>query len=239
MALVGTSVPELSGCLCAGKRAEVRQLYGQDFCGDHRAPMKIAKAVRQDIIDGLRLERTNWSGRLDPTEFLSRIWDLEQLPSDDGRFKTAAGDIWQHTVNNPSDWPDDWIFSDSRFNLLGCDDEIFLRFLCEMVHPVVRPDAQEAEAIVQLINESLVHSGFEVVARSRVAGRTVWAPRSRLEGIPAAVSKARDFAASFNAAYLVRQIARIESAVPHDPDLAIGTAKELVETCCKTHCCPR
>ena len=30
------------------------------------------------------------------------------------------------------------------------------------------------------------------------------------------------------------EIRRLESAVEHDPPLAIGTAKELVETCCKT-----
>jgi hypothetical protein len=30
------------------------------------------------------------------------------------------------------------------------------------------------------------------------------------------------------------QIRRIESAIEPDPSLAIGTAKELIETCCKT-----
>jgi hypothetical protein len=32
----------------------------------------------------------------------------------------------------------------------------------------------------------------------------------------------------------MQQITRIEAAVIHDPALAIGTAKELIETCCKT-----
>lgn len=41
-------------------------------------------------------------------------------------------------------------------------------------------------------------------------------------------------AVDFNAGYLAAQIDRIESAVTTDPDLAIGQAKELVETCCKT-----
>jgi hypothetical protein len=33
---------------------------------------------------------------------------------------------------------------------------------------------------------------------------------------------------------MVDQIRRMESAVESDPSLAIGTAKELIETCCKT-----
>lgn len=37
-----------------------------------------------------------------------------------------------------------------------------------------------------------------------------------------------------NANNLHLQIRRIEAAIDHDPDLAIGTAKELVETTCKT-----
>lgn len=41
-------------------------------------------------------------------------------------------------------------------------------------------------------------------------------------------------AENFNLQYMTRQIKRMESSIETDPDLAIGTAKELVETCCKT-----
>ncbi len=41
-------------------------------------------------------------------------------------------------------------------------------------------------------------------------------------------------AAQFDANYLAQQVQRMEEAVEKDPPLAIGTAKELVETCCKT-----
>jgi hypothetical protein len=37
-----------------------------------------------------------------------------------------------------------------------------------------------------------------------------------------------------NANHLTEQIRRLEAAVESDPSLAIGTAKELIETCCKT-----
>lgn len=44
----------------------------------------------------------------------------------------------------------------------------------------------------------------------------------------------KDTAAVFDARHMADQIRRMESAVESDPSLAIGTAKELIETCCKT-----
>lgn len=41
-------------------------------------------------------------------------------------------------------------------------------------------------------------------------------------------------AQSLNANHLAEQIRRMEDSVETDPSLAIGTAKELIETCCKT-----
>lgn len=38
----------------------------------------------------------------------------------------------------------------------------------------------------------------------------------------------------FNAQHLAEQVRRLEASMDKDPALAIGTAKELVETCCKT-----
>lgn len=120
---------------------------------------KVTELTRRDIMDALRVENISWAGRLEETEFLGRIWDLSALPSYDHRHKNAEGDIWRHRVLNPLDWPDDWIYSDGRFDLLGCDDETFLRFLCEMLHPVVRQEPQEVESLLQLFNERLVADG--------------------------------------------------------------------------------
>lgn len=39
---------------------------------------------------------------------------------------------------------------------------------------------------------------------------------------------------AFDAGYMRTQLSRIESSVDSDPSLAIGSAKELIETCCKT-----
>jgi hypothetical protein len=48
------------------------------------------------------------------------------------------------------------------------------------------------------------------------------------------ISVARDALSGTDLGYVTQQITRMEVAVKNDPSLAIGTAKELVETCCKT-----
>jgi hypothetical protein len=193
--------------------------------------MKISQLTRRDIFDSLR--GVNLYGRLEETEFLSRIFDLDNLPSLDSRFKNAAGDIWQHRINN-SDWEDDWVFADSRFNLLNGDDEILLRFLSEMLHPVVRSDTTEAIRLAQQLNQFLEKDGFQLVEATRLSGKPVYVGRYiGVHTIPA-LSAAREVLAGSDPSYVAQQITRIEAAIIHDPSLAIGTAKELVETCCKT-----
>lgn len=77
----------------------------------------ITQVTRRKIFDTITLSKVFWEGRLEEPDFLARIYDLDTMPSTDSRYKTAAGDIWQHRVNNPEDWPDDWVFTDSRFGL--------------------------------------------------------------------------------------------------------------------------
>jgi AbiJ N-terminal domain 3 len=72
--------------------------------------MKISSEItRRDIVDALSAKNINWNGRLEESEFLSRLFNIESLPSTDPRFKNAAGDIWQHRVNN-DDWENNWVF---------------------------------------------------------------------------------------------------------------------------------
>jgi hypothetical protein len=121
--------------------------------------MRISQITRRDVIDAIAVEKINWSGRLEESEFLSRLFNLASLLSYDHRFTDAAGDIWQHRANN-YDGDEDWVFYDARFNLMNGDDETFLAFLCETIHPVVRPDPTEAERICQLYNQYLCNDGF-------------------------------------------------------------------------------
>ena len=60
----------------------------------------------------------------------------------------------------------------ARFNLMNGDDETLLRFLCETMQPVVRPDSTEAERMCQLYNQYLQHDGFQIVEKTSLANTT-------------------------------------------------------------------
>ena len=48
------------------------------------------------------------------------------------------------------------------------------------------------------------------------------------------MSRAKSVADALNAGWMQKEIQRLEIAVERDPALAIGTAKDLVESCCKS-----
>lgn len=195
--------------------------------------MNISPTTRQDILDAIAIEGVYLAGGLNPVDFLNRIYDLKQMPSNDPRFKDAESDIWQHCVNN-DDYEMYWVFHDSRFNLLRTNDEIFLRFLCEMLHPLVRNNQEQVELLKNHFNECLRKNGFELVERTRIAGRPVFTARQFPQFGNATLEAVRNEFGGTDASYIMQQITRMEVSINEDPDLAIGTAKELIETCCKT-----
>ncbi len=136
----------------------------------------ISEVTRRDIIDYVTASGISWSGRLEEAAFLGRLYDLEKLPSSDSRFPTASGDIWQHRINN-YDWEDNWFFYDDRFNLLRSSDDEFLRFLCEVVHPVVRPDVEDVNSLVSEFNRRLVNDGWELFQKNQISGHPVFGAR--------------------------------------------------------------
>jgi len=196
----------------------------------------LPREVRQDVIDGLKLQRVSWAGALNEVEFLQRIYDLTALPSTDDRKpynKNAAADIWQHRVNN-EDWDDDWIYADSRFALLDGPADIFLRFLCEMLHPLVREGRDEVLSLAAQINDQLRPAGWKLFEDRPLAGRPRFRPGRLSQSGDRAGKRSRHVAEALSAGNMEKEIERMEDAIERDPALAIGTAKELVESCCKT-----
>ncbi len=193
---------------------------------------QISSITRLAIMDELALENISWSGDLDEVDFLYRLYDLDNMPSRDIRFNNASNDIFKHRVNN-SDWKDDWILNDSRFKL--DDDEIFLKFLCESIHPIVRKKQDEVIKIFTILNNHLTKDDFEIVEKEKKSGRPIFIGQKKYVGKSVIQKSSKEITNFLSDNYVKNQIDLMHAAIDKDiPSEAIGKAKELIETVCHT-----
>lgn len=189
----------------------------------------ISEITRRDIFDELRLSKFDWGGRLSESEFLSRIFDLKNLPSNDHRCSTMLSDVILHREQF-SDWNgSDWIYDDGRLDLLRCSDSKLLQFLSEMIHPIVRSDTKEVEQLLALFNKHLVNDNFRIAVKATISGKRIFSGIKISHSITAVTQDARKLADSLSSDHMADQISRMENSVNSDPGLAIGSAKEFVE----------
>ncbi len=132
---------------------------------------KITEVTRRSIVDALLLDSEPFFGRLDLVGFLRRVWPLKDMPSTDGRFDDAEGDIWQHMVRN-DDWTTDYLLY-NRLDVLDVPDERFGKLLEECVHPLVSTGTEKTARLVALFNGYLVHDGFALRPNGQISGAQV------------------------------------------------------------------
>jgi len=197
------------------------------------ANKKITTVTRRNIADELLVSKIWYHGRLEEPDFLNRLFDLKSLPSRDHRYDNAYDDIYKHMVMN-NDWEPNWVFTDTRFNLMHCDDETILKFLAETLHPAVRNDEDEILKIQEIYNRNLDPDGYEIIQTSEISGKPVFSGREIIIGQSHLISKKTEIIKYLNTEYIKNKINLMTEAVASDTDLAIGTAKELVETICKS-----
>ena len=147
---------------------------------------------------------------------------MQTVTSDSTEFSTWIGKIIG-------------FFSDERFDLLTGPNKTFLSFLCELVHPVVRPDHKESGRLVQHFNDQLQKDGWQLIPKGSIAGRPYYGagPYSILENSHIHQSQ---FLEEFqiDRSCMQKKIERVQNSIDRDPEPAIGTAKDLVKSCCKT-----
>lgn len=194
---------------------------------------RITTVCRRNIADEMHIGKHFYHGRLSEPDFLSRLFDLKNLPSRDYRYNNAYDDIYKHVVMN-SDWEDNWVFTDTRFNLMHCDDEIFIKFLAETIHPAVRNHDEEILKLQEIYNRNLEPDSFEIIQTSEISGKPIFSGREKVIEQAHLVAKKAEIKKYLNTEYVNNKINLMNEAVRTDTDLAIGTAKELIETVCKS-----
>lgn len=178
--------------------------------------------------------KINYWGRLDEIIFLKRLYDLSRLPSYDGRFDDAEGDIWQHTVNN-NDYDVGWVFEDDRFCLSSGNEDVYLlNFLCEIFHPAVRVEKQDWRALLTKLNELLEPDGYNIYPKGAISGRDMYCWKNLQLGQKVVAEQMADIKTAFDSDYVGIQVDLMYSLIDTAPHSAIGKAKELIEICCKS-----
>ena len=143
--------------------------------------------------------------------------DLEYQPPVSGQRRSLV-EQYYHAVN----WTD---WRDVKKVLRVYENVLAKAHSYEEAYGFIGSDSaadNQRLATKQLIH-TLKRDGFQIVDDRIVSG----------VGLPS-LDDIKETAAEFDAKHLAEQIRRIEQAVDSDPPLAIGTAKELIETCCRT-----
>ena len=139
--------------------------------------------------------------------------DLSHKPPVTGQRRTLV-EQYYHTV----DW-DNWSHVKKAL-------QVFEAVLHRAEQLAAQPDdhwQKQRQAEVDKLLWCLRKDGFQ------------WSDGQIVSGIGMPLlSGIKETAAVFDAKHMHDQIRRMESSVETDPSLAIGTAKELIETCCKT-----
>lgn len=197
--------------------------------------MEISEISKRDIVDilsvGLYEGEFDYYGRLDETNFLNRLVNLNELASEDSRFETMAQDIWQHTINN-DDWDVDWIFYDKRLNLLH-DGDLFIKLIEQIFHPIVRDNDSNWKEYFDKINEILEFDKLHLLATQEISGRAVFTiePLKNLELI---ANYSEQIKTKFSSEYIDSQVSIMLENMEKNPNVSIGKSKELLESCAKT-----
>ncbi len=192
----------------------------------------VSERTRNTIVEMLRREKVCWNGELIETDFLAEVFDLAALPSRDSRFADMAADIWQHRIVN-DDWPNDWIYYDDRLDILNLPDARFLKFVELLVDAKVRPDHNEASRLAEKLRNELHHDGWNLIEAGTSSGNKRFRAQLRNSVYARAEKSLHRTATVLNSAGMHQELSRIEAAIDADPALAIGMAKELIETCCR------
>lgn len=123
----------------------------------------LSKKIKLELYKALNRESNAFGDHGDEgiIPFLSDIWDLSLMKSEDNRFKNALGDFIQHLVNNPNDYSYDYVFQE-RLNLLG-DDEKFIKFIETVLSPKYRKGEDDIFKYVLLINPYLEKEGYTLL----------------------------------------------------------------------------
>ena len=116
---------------------------------------------------------------------------------------------------------------------MGCPDEKLLEFLALVVHPRVRPDQEAVDRVVEIVNSFIGRDGYMLAVVEEISGKRVFAGVPTVAQHGLGTEDAARVADDMASAHVARQVARMKASIMTDPALAIGSAKEFLESIAK------
>jgi len=102
-----------------------------------------------------------------------------------------------------------------------------------MFHPEVRNEKEPWGTILEQVNKLIEPDGFEIYAASKISGRNCYDWRKIIEDICVTASFNEEIKNILSSDYVNSQIQLMNDNIENNPHVAIGKAKELLESISK------
>ncbi|MCL9659650.1 hypothetical protein L2089_03065 [Paenibacillus hunanensis] len=134
----------------------------------------ITEITRTELLDELLALPFKITGRTDLITFLNNIWPLNEMKSTDRRCYSAKEDIKKHMVLN-HDWDENYLYRE-YLDILNVTDQVFLKFLNQILKPSIRKnyDDDEQEICLEIINRYIEKDGYQFQIVNYVSDRPIY-----------------------------------------------------------------
>lgn len=225
----------------------INELTGYELLPEKRYSYEISNVTKRDIAKVLIDGEPNpsdffgdfpfiikWNGEIGELEFIKRICDTSKIPVEDKRCNSFDEEYYRHRVRN-DDWEDSYFFTDDRLPYKNASTSEIIRILCEIFHPEVRNENGYWREIKASIGCLLEKDGFEFCEKDSISGCPVYGIRriTFLDlNMPHDVGL-RKIEGAIGSEHIKNEVKKALEFASSDSMLAIGLAKEIVETTCK------
>ena len=205
---------------------------------------KLSNVTKRDIIDVLMhgVETTNffgtettkitWHGVFDEWDFVESVCDVNKITPLEG-YETFKYEYIRHRINN-DDFDNDWFFKDKRFPFQSGTDKDILTIICKIFHPEIRNEKENWMLVLNQINDLISFDGFEIYKSGQMSGRDIFNYRKLSCSLSLSGDYSEEIKNKLSSEYVNAQVQFMIDNVEENPYIAIGKAKELLETILKT-----
>lgn len=222
----------------------LKEKLGIDLYPIKNYTYKLSNVTKRDIIDvlvnGVECDdffitetiKITWHGLIDEWDFVESICDVNKITPLAG-CGTFKNEYIRHRVNN-DDFDNDWFFKDKRFPFQTGSDKDILNIICKIFHPEVRNEKENWKFILSKINELINCDGFEIYKTGQISSRDIFGFRRLSNNSGLSNGFSEEIKDKLSSEYVNSQIQFMMDNIEDNPYIAIGKAKELLETILKT-----